>query len=428
MNKKITGIALVLGLSAAFATEADAASHKKHHATSHHSSSHKVHKASGKSKSRKAAPVRAETCSQGDINKRVRADLMMDAATGAVLYGSNEQAGFYQASLTKRMVLLMTLEAIRDGRISRNQLISLPTEYFRNESGAAQKSDAIPFGYTSISVDDAILAMNIRSSNRAPKALGMAIAKANGMAGTEDNFVSMMNARAAQMGLTGTHFVNTTGYPTRESVRAHRTTAVDHARIVQALFMEFPGEMPELLHNSATLTGYNAKGRAATFKIGTSDHFMPGERNALPNILGGKTGYACAAGPAIDLEATIGGRTVIIVTAGHDHAWNRDDFARDLIENPAATILAQLDTITRSEEAQKLAQVTLGANYKFDYQNLLTEAQKLPGLREGFAIATGTIQLPLPKKPDFPMAPFQMPALPLRLDFGNENSLRPPAF
>ena len=186
--------------------------------------------------------------------------------------------------------------------------------------------------------------MNVRSSNRAPKALAEAIGA------TEENFVRMMNQKAQEMGLENTHFVNAVGYPTREAEMEHRTTALDHAKIVQALYRDYPEEMNELRIGSANLEGLGRDGQVKKFSIDTTNPFLPGEKFYTQNILGGKTGYACAAGSAIDTEALIEGRPVIIVTGGNATAAQRNNFVARLIKDPGEKFLAKLKE-SRATEA-----------------------------------------------------------------------------
>lgn len=296
----------------------------------------------------------AEACTSSQINMRQRADVAIDANTGTLLYGMNENTPFYQASLTKRMVQLMAYEALQNGSLTKEQRIDLPRNYFRNASGEPQYADAIPFNYTSVSVEDAITAMMLRSSNRAPFALARAIG------GTEENFVAMMNTRAAQLGMSQSHFVNPAGYPTAEAERAHRTTAMDHAKLVREIVTKFPEEVENLSRLSASLTGYTNSGRAGNFTVQTTNALMPGRNSAysLSYVSGGKTGYACAAGPAIDVEAEIGGRTVIVVTGGHDNAAERNRTAYNILTERGALFMARLEH-SREVEQQQLAMQNL---------------------------------------------------------------------
>lgn len=286
-----------------------------------------------------AAAESAEACSQRQINMRQRADVAIDAKTGTVLYGMNETTPFYQASLTKRMVQLLTYEAIRDGRLTKGQLIDLTENYFRNAAGHPQYSDAIPFNYHQVSVEDAVTAMMLRSSNRAPLALGVAIA------GSEEEFVQRMNERARELGMNNTRFINPAGYPTRKAEQEHRTTALDHATLVREILLKFPEEVDDLNRVSALLTGYTQSGRAGSFEVGSTNALMPEKHTAysLSNVTGGKTGYACAAGFALDVEAEIDGRSVIVVTGGQDSPAMRNRTAYNLIANRDQVFMARLE-------------------------------------------------------------------------------------
>lgn len=290
-------------------------------------------------------------CRASDIAQRQRGDIAIDAATGTILYASNENERFYQASLTKRMTLLLTLRAIRDGTLTREQIIQLPSHRFRNAYGAEQDGDPIPYSFARINVENAIIAMNVRSSNRAPYALAETIS------GSEANFVVRMNETAQALGMNNTRFANSNGFPVPNVVNRHYTTASDHAKLVQALYNEFPDEMSALNVASARLEAFNANGRSGFFTVQTTNRLMPEAplgNQALPNVIGGKTGYACAAGMAMDVEAIIHDRLVIVVTGGHQSATSRNDLAYNLIRYPGQAFMERLEESGLIERAREI--------------------------------------------------------------------------
>jgi D-alanyl-D-alanine carboxypeptidase len=289
-----------------------------------------------------SADAMQRTCTGAEKAARPELHVAIDAATDTILAGDGAHERFFQASLTKRMTLLLAMDAMRDGRLHPDRIIALPhrSYRFRNEHGETQDMDPVHFEFASIGVRDAIMATNLRSSNRAPLALALAIG------GTEENFVRMMNEKAAAMGLVDTHFVNATGYPTRDALGAHYTSPFDHAKIVQRLYRDYPEEMARLRATRAELTGYKENGRSENFTLKATLKLMPGTGSdfSLANVEGGKTGTACKA-KALDVEARIDGRLVIAVVSGND----RDRDAHRLLARPDADFRRGLEMAAQIE-------------------------------------------------------------------------------
>lgn len=395
MKIQKTGIALAFGLVAGIAGHAEAAQRK---------------------------------CYTSEISNRPNVEVAIDAATGHVLSGVNENMPVYHASLTKRMTLLLVLDAIRDGKFSVTDeygnptKILLPTAKFRNADNQTQDFDPIDWQYKSIGVYDAITAMILRSSNRAP--LGLAIA----VAGSEEKFVDMMNAKARELGLTHTHFVNSTGYPTKESLAHHRTTAREHAEVVRVLFRDHPEAMKKLGISRAELTGYLSDGTAKKFKVGTTVQLMPGHKSklSLSNLLGGKSGTACVTS-MLDAEAEIDGRNVITVVAGND----RNQKAYNILAKPTQEILARL----RESEGIEIARDMVRSAQEY-WNNLVPEKPKLISLTPQFSnislkvddgLCGGRKASLLPTKDKRPDGddPLFPAMLAIRQEYHDENDLRP---
>src|SRR5690606_3312203 len=140
--------------------------------------------------------------------------LVIDASSGATLYQSNATAARYPASLTKMMTLYLLFEALEQGRVSKST--EIPVSAF----AARQPPSKIGFkAGQSIDVENAILALAVKSGN------DCAVAVAEYLGGTEEQFARQMTARARQLGMTGTVF--------RNASRLHdpdqQTTARDRA-------------------------------------------------------------------------------------------------------------------------------------------------------------------------------------------------------
>ena len=151
--------------------------------------------------------------------------LLMEKQTGTVLFAQDEHTPREPASVTKIMTLLLVMEAIDSGALSYDDVVT----------GSAH---AAGMGGSQIwlkeneqmTVRDLLKAVCIVSGNDA------AVALAEHLAGSEDAFVERMNARAQELGMNDTHFVNCTGLPAER----HLTSACDIALMSRELILHHP--------------------------------------------------------------------------------------------------------------------------------------------------------------------------------------------
>ena len=151
--------------------------------------------------------------------------LLMEKQTGTVLFAQDEHTPREPASVTKIMTLLLVMEAIDSGALSYDDVVT----------GSAH---AAGMGGSQIwlkeneqmTVRDLLKAVCIVSGNDA------AVALAEHLAGSEDAFVERMNARAQELGMNDTHFVNCTGLPAER----HLTSAYDIALMSRGLILRHP--------------------------------------------------------------------------------------------------------------------------------------------------------------------------------------------
>lgn len=142
--------------------------------------------------------------------------ILMDASTGAVLYGVEADAKRYPASITKTMTALLVVE-----NCDMDDIVTFSNEAV-NGVEAGSSSAGINVG-AQLTVEDTLYAMMLVSANEAAAAL------AEHVAGSVDAFADMMNARAEELGCTKTHFVNPHGLPDEN----HYTTAHDMGLILK---------------------------------------------------------------------------------------------------------------------------------------------------------------------------------------------------
>jgi len=152
--------------------------------------------------------------------------VLMDYHSGQVLASENADERMEPASLTKMMTAYVVFHEIKAGHISLKDKVRISEKAWRMPGSRM----FIEVGST-VSVEQLLKGLIIQSGNDA------AVALAEFVAGSEDAFVPLMNAHAKRLGLTGTHFENSTGLPHKE----HYTTPLDMARLASALIHDFPG-------------------------------------------------------------------------------------------------------------------------------------------------------------------------------------------
>ena len=123
--------------------------------------------------------------------------ILMDSSTGTVLYEKDSHSRRPLASVTKIMTMLLAMEAIDDGKLGYDDMIT-GSAYAKSMGGSTIFLDE----GEQLSVRDILKGIAVSSGNDA------AVAMAEHIGGSCENFVSMMNERAAQLGMADTHFVN----------------------------------------------------------------------------------------------------------------------------------------------------------------------------------------------------------------------------
>ena len=153
--------------------------------------------------------------------------ILMEASTGLVLYEENADEALPPASVTKIMTLLLVMEAVDDGRLGWEDMITT-SEYAASMGGSQVYLEA----GEEMPVWEMVKCVVVASANDA------AVALAEAIAGSEEAFVSMMNARAAELGMTSTHFENTNGLD--DDTESHVTSARDIAIMSRELITKHP--------------------------------------------------------------------------------------------------------------------------------------------------------------------------------------------
>ena len=248
------------------------------------------------------------------------AALVVDGATGKVLYARNETAERHPASLTKMMTLYLLFDALKAGKVTMET--QLPVSYH----ASIQKPTKLGLrpGQT-IAVDMAIRSLVIRSANDA------AVVIAEALGGTESHFAEMMTARARQLGMRETNYHNASGLPDPLQI----STASDLAILGRHLAYDYPQYFAYF-----SLPGFNYKGAF----IPTHDNLI-GRYDGADGI---KTGYTGASGFNLVSSVSRGTTHLIAVVMGGRTAVRRDLEMVRLLDQTFAQIAANPTMVARA--------------------------------------------------------------------------------
>lgn len=164
-----------------------------------------------------------------DMDIPAKSAVLMDVATGTLLYEQDAHTPLAPASVTKVMTMLLIMEAIDSGRIHWDDSVTT------SESAAAKGGSQIYLKVgESMSVTDMVKSIAVSSAN------DCACAMAEHIAGSETAFVDLMNKRAKELGMNDTNFVNCTGLDDDDSAKNHKTSAYDIALMSRELLKNHP--------------------------------------------------------------------------------------------------------------------------------------------------------------------------------------------
>jgi D-alanyl-D-alanine carboxypeptidase len=235
---------------------------------------------------------------------RAEAWLVVEADTGRVLQADNATMPWYPASVTKIMTAYVTLKAVKEGRLTLEQTLTV------SPVAASQSPSKMGFKPgTLVTVENALAMMMVKSAN------DMAVVLAEGVGGSIDGFSAMMNQTAQRLGMTQTTYVNPNGLPADGQV----TSARDLAILARAVIRDLPEyeyfmHIPAIRFGRRTVNNFNKL-------IG---HY--------PGADGFKTGFICASGYNLVASATRNGKRLIAVVLGSSSGSARAVRAAQLLE------------------------------------------------------------------------------------------------
>ena len=237
--------------------------------------------------------------------------VLMDVATGTVLHAQNEHARLHPASVTKVMTLLLIMEAIDSGALGWQDTVTA------SANAAAKGGSQIYLKENeTMSVSDMVKSIAVSSAN------DCACAMAEHLAGTEAAFVERMNARAKELGMLDTNFVNCTGLDDSVDAKAHLTSAYDIALMSRQLLKYHPD-----IKNYTTI--WMDTVREGTFGLSNTNKLV----RFYSGATGLKTGFTAAAGYCLSASAQRDGMELVAVVMGCESSQKRFDACRQLLDH-----------------------------------------------------------------------------------------------
>lgn len=236
---------------------------------------------------------------------KAKSAILMEPNTGNILYESNSDEVLAPASITKIMSLLLVMEAIDKGMFDLETVISA-SEHACSMGGSQIWLEP----GESMTVDDLLKAAVVASANDATVALGEAVA------GSEEGFVAMMNARAKELGMLNTNFVNATGL----DAEGHVTTAHDVALMSCELIKH------DLIKKYSTVWMDTLRdGKSELVNTNKLVRFYKG-------TTGLKTGTTSTAGYCLSATAERDGMELVAVVMGGETSPDRFNGAKKLLD------------------------------------------------------------------------------------------------
>lgn len=244
-----------------------------------------------------------------DFDTRAAHAIIVDVATGSTLFEKAADEPFQPASLAKLMTVELVFQALAKDELRPDQALTISREAWTGGGARSGGSSMFARLGSAVPVDDLLRGVIVQSGNDA------AIALSEGLAGNVGTFVDRMNARAADLGMAGSHFANPTGYFDPEQ----RVTARDLSRLAIHLITTYPDRYPLFGEPAFTWNKITQKNRnpLLSAEIGAD---------------GLKTGYLPEAGYSLVASAVQDGNRLVAILAGYASTRERAVDATRLLQ------------------------------------------------------------------------------------------------
>ncbi|HMD73946.1 MAG TPA: D-alanyl-D-alanine carboxypeptidase family protein [Steroidobacteraceae bacterium] len=232
-----------------------------------------------------------------------RSYILVEFRTDKILAAKDAVARLEPASLTKLMTAYIVFEQLSDGKLKLDDAVTVSERAWRSEGSRSFIELGKP-----VPVEALILGMIVQSGNDAT------IALAERIGGTEETFAQLMNSEAQRLGMTGSHFDNSSGLPSAQ----HYTTARDMSLLAAALIRDFPQYYHWFSQHEFEYNGIKQQNRNGLLSTDAS-------------VDGLKTGHTDSAGFCLVTSAQRNGMRLISVVLGSTSMKARENASAALL-------------------------------------------------------------------------------------------------
>jgi len=301
-----------------------------------------------------AENVKAPVVENVPFEIKARSALLMCANTGDIIFEMNSDEKRPIASITKIMTMLLVMEAIAQNKISLNDVVVVS----ENAAGMGGSQVYLAPG-EEFTVHELLKAVAVHSANDASVAL------AEHVAGSEGVFVSLMNEKARELGMTNTYFLDCSGL----TDEGHYSTARDIAIMARELITKYPLiiEYTTIKHDTF---------RNVTFDLDNTNHLIGKYRG----MTGLKTGFTNAAGYCLTATASRDGLDLISVILGAENMNLRFSETTKILDygfsNYEILKIERKDAIAGNVNVKKGLKLSVPVAYREDSSVLLKRGQR----------------------------------------------------
>ncbi|MCB1480289.1 MAG: D-alanyl-D-alanine carboxypeptidase family protein [Tepidamorphaceae bacterium] len=243
-----------------------------------------------------------------DFETKAPYAFLLDVETGSVLLDKKSKEPMPPSSMVKLMTMAVVFDMLKEGRISITDEFLISEDAWRRGGAVSGGSTMFAELNSKIALSDLIPGVVVQSGNDA------SIAIAEGLAGSESGFSRLMNAKAQEIGLTGSNFTNATGLPDPEM----HVTARDLAKLALYIIKEHPTYYSYYSMEDFTWNGVRQRNRNPLLGMGIGADGL-------------KTGHTAEAGYGLVGSAVQDGRRLILVINGLSSMRDRREEARKLL-------------------------------------------------------------------------------------------------
>ena len=244
------------------------------------------------------------------IEIAAREYILIDFKTGTVLHAQNPDERMPPSSMSKLMTAYMVFDALKAGRISLDDEMTASENAWKIGGAASGGSTMFLNPGDKVKIEDLLRGMIIQSGNDA------CIVLAENLGGSEGTFAEQMTAKAKEIGLTGSHFVNATGLPHPD----HYMTPRDLTILARHIISDFPEYYSLYSETSFTYNGISQGNRnPLLYKVGSGADGL-------------KTGHTDAAGYGLTASAIRNGRRLLLAANGMVSIKARDEETSKLMD------------------------------------------------------------------------------------------------